>query len=106
MKAYWLLMLPLVFFWEDYWYIVIPGILLSLIPAKTINQLTKKWIPDEKKRAKFFMSILIGMSVFFTMLLFFVTENIPLGFRLPMCLFPVISVGLGFFLAKIVNRKK
>ena len=89
-----------------YWYFLLPAIVLCLIPSETINETTKKWFPDEKKRAKFFMGILIGMAVFFTVLLFFITENIPLNFRLPMCLFPILGVVLGLLIAKVINRKK
>lgn len=91
---------------ERYWYFLIPAIVMCLIPSNTINETTKKWIPHEKKRAKFFMGILIGMSVCFTVFLFFVSKNIPLGSRLPMCLFPVIGVGLGFLIGRFLNKKK
>ena len=89
-----------------YWYFLIPAILMCLIPSEVINETTRKWIPDEKKRAKFFMGILIGMAVFYTVILFFVTENIPMGLRLPLCLFPLIGVGLGLLIARFVNNKK
>ena len=91
---------------EKYWYYLIPAILMCLIPSDTINETTKKWIPNEKKRARLFLGILLGMAVFFMVLLFFVSRNIPLSFRLPMCLFPVIGVGLGFLIGRFLNRKK
>ena len=90
---------------EKYWYFLIPAILIALLPADAVNRATKKWIPDEKKRARFFLGILLAMSVFFTVLLFFVTKNIPLGFRLPMCLFPVVSVTVGFLIGRFVSKK-
>lgn len=91
---------------ERYWYFLIPAILICLIPSEAINETTKKWIPNEKKRAKCFMGILICMAVYFTVLLFFVTENIPLGFRWTMCLFPITSVAIGFLIGKFLNKKK
>lgn len=89
-----------------YWYFLLPAILMCLIPSDVINEITKKWIPNEKKRAKFFMGILIGMAVFYTVILFFVTDNIPLNFRLPMCLLPIAGVAIGFLIGKYVNKKK
>ena len=89
-----------------YWYFLLPAVLMCLIPSDTINETTKKWIPNEKKRAKFFMGILIGMAVFYTVVLFFVTKNIPLGFRLPMCLFPIAGVIIGFLIGKSIKKKK
>ena len=89
-----------------YWYFLLPAILMCLIPSETINETSRKWIPNEKKRANFFMGILIGMAVFYTVILFFVTENIPLNFRLPMCLFPIAGVAIGFLIGKHGNKKK
>ena len=89
-----------------YWYFLIPAILLCLVPSEKINEVTKKWIPDEKKRARFFLGILIGMAVCSTIVLFFVSKNIPWSFRLPMCLFPLAGVGIGFLIGKHVNKKK
>ncbi|MBR1972177.1 MAG: hypothetical protein IKA16_01925 [Oscillospiraceae bacterium] len=89
-----------------YWYFLLPAILMALIPGETINTVTKKWIPDEKKRAKFFMGILTGCMTLTTVLLFLVSENIPWHVRLPLCLFPLVSVGLGFLLGKFFSRKK
>lgn len=89
-----------------YWYFLLPAILMALIPSETINTVTKKWIPDEKKRAKVFLGILVGICVLTTVFLFLVSENIPWHVRLPVCLFPLVSVGLGFLLGKFFSRKK
>lgn len=89
-----------------YWYFLLPAILMALIPSETINTVTKKWIPDEKKRAKVFLGILVGICVLTTVFLFLVSENIPWHVRLPLCLFPLVSVGLGFLLGKFFSRKK
>ena len=89
-----------------YWYFLLPAILMALIPGETINTVTKKWIPDVKKRAKVFLGILVGICVLTTVFLFLVSENIPWHVRLPLCLFPLVSVGLGFLLGKIFSRKK
>lgn len=89
-----------------YWYFLLPAILMALIPSETINTVTKKWIPDEKKRAKVFLGILVGICVLTTVFLFLVSENIPWHVRLPICLFPLVSVGLGFLLGKFFSRKK
>lgn len=89
-----------------YWYFLLPAILMALIPGETTNTVTKKWIPDEKKRAKVFLVILVGICVLTTVFLFLVSENIPWHVRLPVCLFPLVSVGLGFLLGKFFSRKK
>lgn len=89
-----------------YWYFLLPAILMALIPGETINTVTKKWIPDEKKRAKVFLVILVDICVLTTVFLFLVSENIPWHVRLPVCLFPLVSVGLGFLLGKFFSRKK
>ena len=89
-----------------YWYFLLPAILVALIPSQAINTLTKKWIPDEKKRAKFFMGVLIGMIVLTTIFLILVSRNIPWHFRLPMCLFPLASLGLGIIVGKFCSKKK
>lgn len=89
-----------------YWYFLLPAILMALIPSETINTVTKKWIPDKKKRAKVFLAILVGICVLTTVFLFLVSENIPWHVRLPLCLFPLVSVGLGFLLGKFFSRKK
>ena len=89
-----------------YWYFLLPAILMALIPSETIDKTTKKWIPDDRKRAKFFMGILIAMATFFTILLLLVTKNIPLGFRIPMSVFPLVGVGLSLLIAKFINKKK
>ena len=89
-----------------YWYFLLPAILMALIPSETINTVTKKWIPDEKKRAKVFLGILVGICVLTTVFLFLVSENIPWHVRLPICLFPLVSVGLGVLLGKFFSRKK
>ena len=89
-----------------YWYFLLPAILMALIPSETINTVTKKWIPDEKKRAKVFLGILVGICVLTTVFLFLVSENIPWHVRLPLCLFPLVSVGLGFLFGKFFSRKK
>ena len=47
---------------EKYWYYLIPAILMCLIPSDTINETTKKWIPNEKKRARLFMVILLDQT--------------------------------------------
>lgn len=90
----------------EHWYFLLPAILVALIPSETINTVTKKWIPDEKKRAKFFMGILVGIMVITTIFLFLVSQNIPWHVRLPICLFPLISLGLGIFLEKLFSKKK
>lgn len=92
--------------WENYWYFLLPVILMALIPGETINTVTKKWIPDEKKRAKFFMDILTGCMTITTVLLFLVSENIPCHVRLPLCLFPLVSVGLGFLVGRYLKKDK
>lgn len=92
--------------WEDYWYFLLPAILMALIPGEAINNVTRKWIPDEKKRAKFFMAILVGFMTLTTILLFLVSENIPWHFRLPICLLPLVGVGLGFLIGKFFSKKK
>ena len=89
-----------------YWYFLLPAILMALIPSETIDRNTKKWIPDERKRAKFFIGILIAMAIFFTIFLLVVTKQIPWGIRLPLSIFPLISVGLGFLIGKFLNMKK
>ena len=89
-----------------YWYFLLPAILMALIPSETIDRNTKKWIPDERKRAKFFIGILIAMAIFFTIFLLVVTKHIPWGIRLPLSIFPLISVGLGFLIGKFLNKKK
>ena len=92
--------------WHDYWYFLLPAILMALIPGDALNKATKKWIPDEKKRAKFFMGMLIAFLTITTVLLLLVSENIPWHFRLSICLFPALGVGLGFLLGKFFTRKK
>lgn len=89
-----------------YWYFLLPAILMSLIPSDALNKATKKLIPDEKKRAKFFMGILIAFLTITTVLLLLVSKNIPWHLRLPICLFPALGVGLGFVIGKLFTRKK
>jgi len=89
-----------------YWYFLLPAILLCLIPTEKIDAVTKKWIPDEKKRAKFFLGILVTMAAFFTVLLFLVSRNIPWTLRIPLSCFPLISVGIGFLLGRFWKNKK
>lgn len=90
----------------EYWYFLLPVILVALIPSETINSVTKKWIPDEIKRAKFFMGILVGMMALTTVFLLLVSKNIPWGFRLPMCLFPLAGVGFGFLIGRFLHKDK
>ena len=89
-----------------YWYFLLPAILMALIPSDTIDKATKKWIPDDKNRAKFFLGILIAMAAFFTVFLLLITRNIPWGLRLPMSVFPLVSVGLGLLIGRFINKKK
>ena len=89
-----------------YWYFLLPAILMALIPGETIDKATKKWIPDDKKRSKFFLGLLVGMCVLTTLFLFLISQNIPWHVRLPLCLFPALGVGLGFLIGKFFTRKK
>ena len=77
-----------------YWYFLLPAILCAIIPSKSIDAATRKWIPDDKKRAKFFMLVLIAMCLFYTVCLLSVTANLPWAIRLPLSLFPLMALGL------------
>lgn len=88
-----------------YWYVLLP-ILMALIPSDAIDKATKKWIPDEKKRAKFFLGLLTAMAAFFTILLLLITKNIPWRLRISMSVCPLVGVGLGLLIARLVNKKK
>ena len=90
---------------EKYWYFLLPAILCAMIPANTIDKVTRKWIPDNKKRAKFFLLVLTAMCLFFTLYLLFVTKDLPCGIRLPLSLFPLICLIIGFFVGKYRHRR-
>ena len=91
---------------SKYWYFLLPAILCAIIPSDWIDKTTKKLIPDDKKRAKVFFGILIGMAVFFTVWLFLITQNIPQPVRFLLSLFPLASVGLGLLIGKMLNKFK
>ena len=90
---------------EKYWYFLIPAILCALTPASALDNVTRKWIPDDKKRAKFFLTVLVVMCLFFTVCLLFVTKDLPWGIRLPLSLFPLVSLVIGFFIGKYRHGK-
>ena len=90
---------------EKYWYFLIPAILCAFIPTNAIDKFTRAWIPDGKKRARFFLLVLTVMCLFFTVCLLFVTENLPWGIRLLLSLFPLVSLIIGFFIGKYSHRK-
>ena len=90
---------------EKYWYFLIPAILCAIVPSTAIDNVTRKWFPDDKKRAKFFLTVLTVMCLCYTVCLLFVTKNLPWGIRLPLSLFPLAGLIIGFFIGKYRHRK-
>ena len=88
-----------------YWYFLLPAILCAIVPSETIDRATRKWIPDNKKRAKFFLLVLTGMCLFYSVALLLVTKNLPWGVRIPLALFPLLALGLGLLMGKFLHRK-
>ena len=89
---------------ETYWYFLLPAILCAIIPTSAIDRVTRKWIPEDKKRVKFFLTVLTLMCLFFTVCLLLVTKNLPWGIRLILSLFPLVSLIIGFFIGKYRHR--
>ena len=90
---------------ETYWYFLLPAILCAIIPTSAIDRVTRKWIPEDKKRAKFFLTVLTVMCLCYTVCLLFVTKNLPWGIRLPLSFFPMLALALGLFIGIHRHRK-
>ena len=90
---------------KKYWFIFLLAMLVAA-SSESLDKATKKWIPDDRKRAKLYQRILIGMAVLYSIIMFFITKDI---FSLPVSLFlsgfPVICVLAGTLYAYLKHRK-
>ena len=89
---------------KKYWFIFLIAMLVAA-SSEQLDKATKKWIPDNVKRAKLYQRILIGMAVLYSIIMFYITKDI---FFLPVALFlsgfPVICVLAGMLYAYFKHR--
>ena len=80
---------------KKYWFIFLVAMLVAA-SSESLDRATKKWIPDDRKRAKLYQGILFGMAALYSIIMFFITRDI---FHLPVSLFlsgfPLICVIAG-----------
>lgn len=90
---------------KKYWYIFLLAMLVAA-SSEQLDKITKKWIPDDVKRAKLYQRILICMAVLYSVIMFFITKNIfPLPVSLFFSGFPVICVTAGALYAYFKHKK-
>lgn len=92
---------------SKYWYFLLPAI-LTAVSSEAIDKAMKKWIPNDRKRAKFYQGFLFAMTVFYGIWIWLMTKDI---FPLPLCLFlsgfPLACAGIGTLIAwKRHNKNK
>ena len=90
---------------KKYWYIFLLAMLVAA-SSEQLDKATKKWIPDDRKRAKLYQGILLAMTALYSIIMFFVTKDI---FSLPVSLFlsgfPVICAIAGTLYAYFKHKK-
>ena len=91
---------------SKYWYIFLLTILVAS-SSNTLDRATKKWIPDDLKRAKFYQGVLFTMALLYGIIMFIVTKD---TFALPLSLFlsgfPIVCVTLGTLYAYFKHKHK
>ena len=90
----------------DSWYFLLPAILAAIIPSREIEEYTKKRIPNDQKRAKINLVFLISMAVFFSVILFLITDAMPIHIRITLSAVPIAGVGIGVLIAKLFKKAK
>ena len=91
---------------KKYWFFLLIAILLSC-SSNTLDRMTRKWIPDDLKRAKLYQAILFVTAFTYAIIMFIIMRNIfPLPITLFLAGFPVICVGLGILYAWFKHNKK
>ena len=90
---------------KKYWFFLLIAILLSS-SSHALDRMTRKWIPDDLKRAKFYQKILFLTSSLYTIIMFFIMKNIfPLPVTLFLSCFPLVCVGLGTLYAWFKHKE-
>ena len=90
---------------KKYWFYLLIAILLCC-SSHWLDTMTKKWIPNDLKRAKFYQKILFLTSLLYTIIMFFIMKNIfPLPVTLLLSCFPLICVGLGTLYTWFKHKK-
>lgn len=88
---------------DKYWYFLIA--ILIAASSESLDKATKKWIPDNRKRAKFYQGILFSMATFYSIVMFFVTKAIfPLPISIFLSGFPVICIIAGTLYSYFKHR--
>lgn len=89
---------------KKYWFLFLIAMLVAA-SSEQLDKATKKWIPDDLKRAKLYQGILFSMAILYGIILFFLTKD---TFYLPVSLllsgFPVICILAGTLYAYFKHR--
>lgn len=91
---------------SKYWYLFLLAVLVAS-SSDLLDKATKKWIPDDLKRAKFYRCVLFTMTILYAIIMFIVTKD---TFALPLSLFlsgfPIICATLGTLYAQFKHKRK
>ena len=83
-----------------YWYYLLLAVLVAC-SSEWLDKATRKWIPDNLKRARFYQGVLFTMAGLYTVIMFIVTKDVfPLPVSLFLSGFPIVCVLLGALIAR------
>ena len=89
-----------------HWYIFLLAILVAS-SSEFLDKATKKWIPNDLKRAKFYQYVLFTMSGLYAIIVFIVTKSIfPLPVSVLLSGFPIVCVAVGTLYAYFKQKHK